>query len=207
MNRRRLLAFALVIGAIPACNDARPSDSPKPTTAAKAPPAPAVTQATFEPVYRASKAIQGATGPGVTYAKFGELLQGLSTEIAIAKDHQLNEADKKLLALYDDALTAYKFSAKLWSLKIEAHNDYWKDEIPVAFSGKPPGADVAPGLTQYGLVPENRVLKLTGAKYQALPKEAIQFVWTKADEILNQATEMYYGRSQAPVAATSKSNP
>jgi hypothetical protein len=37
-------------------------------------------------VYRASKAVQGAMGPGVTYAKFGELLQGFSTEIAIAKD-------------------------------------------------------------------------------------------------------------------------
>ena len=70
-----------------------------------------ITQATFEPVYRASKALQGATGPGVSYAKFDELLQALSTEIAIAKDHQMNDLDRKLIALYEEALAAYKLSA------------------------------------------------------------------------------------------------
>jgi hypothetical protein len=70
-----------------------------------------ITQATFEPVYRASKALQGATGPGVSYAKFDELLQALSTEIAIAKDHQMNDLDRKLIALYEEAMAAYKLSA------------------------------------------------------------------------------------------------
>ena len=74
-------------------------------------PPPTITQATFEPVYRASKAIQGATGPGVTYVKFDELLQALSTEIAIAKDQQMNDLDRKLIALYEEALAAYKLSA------------------------------------------------------------------------------------------------
>ena len=65
----------------------------------------------------------------MTYPKFGELLQGLSTEIAIAKDHEMNELDRKLIALYDEALEAYKFSAALWQRKIEAHDDHWKGEI------------------------------------------------------------------------------
>jgi hypothetical protein len=93
---------------------------------------PTITQATFEPVYRSSKAIQGASGPGVTYAKFGELLQGLSTETGIAKDHQINDPDRQLIALYDDALRGYKFSAELWKMRLDAHSESWKGELPVA---------------------------------------------------------------------------
>ena len=47
----------------------------------------------------------------MTYAKFDELLQALSTEIAIAKDHQMNDLDRKLIALYEEALAEYKLSA------------------------------------------------------------------------------------------------
>lgn len=82
-----------------------------------------ITQATFEPVYRASKAMQGATGPRITYAKFDELLQTLSTEVAIAQDHQMNELDRKLIALYEEALATYKVSATLWKTEIAAHDE------------------------------------------------------------------------------------
>ncbi len=165
-----------------------------------------ITQATFEPVYRSSKAIQGAIGPGVTYVKFGELLQTFSTEIAIARDHQLSGPDKKLLALYEDALSAYKFSAALWKLKLDSHDEVWKGEIPVGFESKEVSPEIARGLIKYGLVPENRMIESTGAKYQALPAESVQFVWLKADDILKQATEMYYGRPQPPPATSAPSS-
>ena len=159
------------------------------------PPPPTITQATWEPVYRASKAIQGATGPGVTYVKFGELLQGLSTEISIARDHQMNDLDKKLLALYEESLAAYKFSATLWKIKIEAHHDMWNGEIPVVFTRGRAEPEVAAGIEKYGLTPVPRTVRLTGNTYEALPATTIQEMWTKADEILKRATEMYYGRS------------
>jgi hypothetical protein len=97
--------FALTLLAVASFVGRSTSLAPPPT------PPPTITQATFEPVYRASKAIQGATGPGVTYVKFDELLQALSTEIAIAKDQQMNDLDRKLIALYEEALAAYKLSA------------------------------------------------------------------------------------------------
>jgi hypothetical protein len=56
-------------------------------------------------------------------------------------------------------------------------------------------------LKEYGLVPANRTLSYTGAKYQALPSEAIQIVWQKADSILKEVTEVYYGRSKPKATA------
>ena len=117
-----------------------------------------ITQATFEPVYRASKAIQGAAGPGVTYAEFGELLHALSREVAIAKDHKMTGLDRKLLALFEEALAAYNVSANLWKTKIPADDES-----------------------------------------NALPPTAIQQMWTKADDSIRRATEIYYGRSSDPL--------
>jgi hypothetical protein len=119
VQRKRSLSIVALLWVCGFVACSKPLDPPP------APP-PTITQATFEPVYRASKAIQGATNPGVTYPKFGELLQGLSTEIAIAKDHQLNEVDRKLIARYEEALATYKFSAELWKLKLEARAKYGK---------------------------------------------------------------------------------
>ena len=119
-----IFALLLVCGFMGCSKPDAPLPAPPPA------PPPTITQATFEPVYRASKAIQGATGPGVTYPKFGELLQGLSTEIGIAKDHQMNGLDRKLIALYEEALATYNFSAELWKVKLQAHEVY-EGEIPV----------------------------------------------------------------------------
>ena len=122
-----------------------------------------ITQATFEPVYRASKAIQGASDPDVTYAEFGELLQAFSTEIAIAKDHEMNDLDRKLIALYEEALAAYNVSANLWKTKMPPHDES-----------------------------------------TALPPTAIQQMWTRADDSLKRATEIYYGRFTNPTDVTKK---
>ena len=122
-----------------------------------------ITQATFEPVYRASKAIQGATGPGVTCAEFGELLQAFSTEIAIAKDRKMNDLDRKLIALYEEALAAYNVSSNLWKTKIPPHDES-----------------------------------------TALPPTVIQQIWTRADDSIKRATEIYYGRSAGPADVTKK---
>src|SRR6185503_16346089 len=82
-----------------------------------------VTVATFSALYRAGKTVQGATASGVTYVKFGELLQGFSTEMQIAKDHPLNDTDTSLLALYEKAFGQYQFSALLWKRKLDSTED------------------------------------------------------------------------------------
>jgi hypothetical protein len=182
VSRAHILVLAFVVSACSA-----PLDPP---------PAPqTITQATFEPVYRASKTIQASTQPGVTYLKFGELLQSFATEISIAKDKQMNAVDQKLVGLYDEAMAAYYFSSVLWRLKNEAHDEMWKGEIPVTFSGAPASPEVAQGLAKYELPLIDGRVPYTGAKYQAVSGQSVQIMWLKADEILKRATEMYYGRS------------
>ena len=168
------------------------ASAPVPTAAPKR-TGPPVTTATFEPVYRASKSIQGATQSGVTYIKFGELMQGLSTEISIAKDHSLNATDRELIALYDDAFTAFQASAALWKDKLE--NKREDGALFVALQGENgqmldlPRARFA---TVYELPVTDRVDGTL--KYKTIPGDSFQRVWIKANETLQKATALYYGR-------------
>lgn len=179
----RIALVLVLVAAASGCS--KPLDPPAATLT--------ITQRIFEPVYRASKALQGATAPGVTYGKFGELLQNFATEIAIARDQQMNELDKKLIGLYVEVFDAYNFSSNLWKKQIERHEDYWMGYIPV-------GAEVSPELaTKYGLVIESVKMKYGGQKFDGVNGDgAIQTVWHKANEINARATEMYYGRSTNP---------
>lgn len=157
-----------------------------------APPPPKVTTATFDPVYRAGKAIEGATAAGVSYVKFGELMQGFSTEIGIAKDHRLNEADRRLLAVYEKAFEHYQASAVLWKFKLDA-GDAFKGEIPVEIDGK----QLIPLETltgTYKLTVEARTMSYTGKRYKAVPGDSAQRVWQTASATLQEATEIFYGR-------------
>ncbi len=43
-------------------------------------------QATFEPLYRATRALEGSVMVGVNYADMGQELQRLAAEVLIAKD-------------------------------------------------------------------------------------------------------------------------
>lgn len=107
-----------------------------------------VTTSTFEPVYRAAKAVQGGTHSGVTYPAFLELKQRFATEIAIAKDHDLNGADKGLLSLFEESYSDYNASAELWKNMIG----------------------------------------------RGVDQEALSVIWRDADQILDRATAVYYGK-------------
>lgn len=154
------------------------------STDTSATPEKTISRSKFEPVYRASKAIQAATGTGVTYEKFGELLQALSAEIAIAKDQELNQHEVHLMKLYDEALTHYRVSSELWSAKLQATNKIWKGGIPLmdTLAGVPETYDIP--TSPQGEFPNVFIL----------PSNSIQIVWQKADTVVDQATEVYYGR-------------
>jgi hypothetical protein len=157
----------------------------------------AVTTATFEPVYRASKALQGATTSGVTFVRFGELMQTFSTEIGIAKDHPLNDADKKLLPLYEQAFIDYQFSAALWHLKIECMVKFQGTCEPVLWVvGMPAVNDTLKLAETYDLPITERTSGI-GMKYKSVPESSIQTVWTHADKTLGEATTMFYGNQPA----------
>ncbi|MGH6691773.1 MAG: hypothetical protein ACREF4_13965 [Gammaproteobacteria bacterium] len=160
-------------------------------------PAGKVTPGIFDGVYRAAKAVEGATASGVNYVKFSELLQSFTSEIVIVKDKSLNEADKQLLALFVEALGHYRVSRSLWELKISV-TDY-KGDIPIGSLGQPNADLIAARKTllriaaDYKIPLVNRIL-LTGAPYQALPGDAPQRVWIKAEEVLGGATGLYNAR-------------
>jgi hypothetical protein len=70
-------------------------------------------------VYRAAKTINAATSVGVTYAKFGDLVQNLATEISIAEDKVTTARERTVLEKYKAVLLAYKLSNDEWTLFIK----------------------------------------------------------------------------------------
>lgn len=156
---------------------------------------PGVTTATFEPVYRAANTMRGATASGVTLVKFDELMQGLSTEIGIAKDHRLNDADKTLLSLYERAFGHYQVSGTLWRLKISTSDELWKGEIPIYFGSTPDDEAMLGVAATYDLPVADR--KLSSGPYKSIPADSPQRVWRYAAATLDEATAIYLGKGTA----------
>jgi hypothetical protein len=180
-------AFLAKLGAQEKASDLASKDKQK--TFESTAPQVKVTTATFEPVYRAAKTVQGATQSGVSYVKFGELMQGFSTELGIAKDHELTASDKKLLALYQQVFDAYQFSKVLWEAKMKDLTD--KDApIPViTFSSQ----DVA--YYRLHVVKSIPVPGYPDLNYVAA--ESMLTVWQQAEVLLTGAAAVYLGK-QAP---------
>ena len=174
---KKWIALAALVSAI---NCARPPDpqkaAGKPFEPAPAPPKALITTATFEPVYRAGKTIQGATEAGVSLLKFTELMQAFATELGIAKDHELNASDRQLLAIYRESFEAYQDSRALWLAKLK--------EGPVFDPGLHP--DVVEIMKTYSVAP------YPNGNWNA--DVAIQAVWKKAGERLDSATALYLGK-------------
>lgn len=80
---------------------------------------PAVTAATFEPVYRAASAITSATGVGVAYAAFGDLVRALATELDLARVKASTPEERSIVDAAERAMAAYKDSMTIWALKIQ----------------------------------------------------------------------------------------
>ncbi|MGI8785170.1 MAG: hypothetical protein ACR2L2_16150 [Acidobacteriota bacterium] len=73
----------------------------------------------FEGVYRAAKAVEGASNSGVNCLKFSELLQSLATELSILSDKISTEQEKELAALYVAVSATYQDSSMLWKAKLD----------------------------------------------------------------------------------------
>jgi hypothetical protein len=134
-----------------------------------------INKAIFEPVYRTSKAIEGAVGSGVTRDEYRELLQACATEIGIAKDHDLTPNDTALLAKYDEALHMYQFAGTIWT----SHIDY------LQYSNL--------NKTELQTLETTYHIKINIA---TSAKGAMQVLWKQAGEILADTTATYYGRTK-----------
>lgn len=72
----------------------------------------------FEPVYRVAMELKSGQELGMNRAKFGELIQRLSTEVAIAKDKAESAEEQKIADGYSQVLDIYKDAAALWDVEL-----------------------------------------------------------------------------------------
>jgi hypothetical protein len=92
-----------------------------------APDEPARRPEKFDGLYKAGRAITGATDVGVNYGRFGELLQAYATECAIASDALVDRVDRDVLADFERALDSYKTSMQVWQIKIRSAGGSFAD--------------------------------------------------------------------------------
>jgi len=153
-----------------------------------------IDQAKFESLYRAAKAIEASITVCVTYAKFGELLQSFATEVSIAKDRGKSPEEMKLIGLYFDVLTAYNDSQTVWKAKIDdaRYQEMREGQIPAD------SVEVAAVAGKYGLKITERRYKYVRGRYNTIPPDSIQAVWSVASEKLKQANSYYYSEDGKP---------
>lgn len=76
----------------------------------------------FEGVNRAAIAIASAVEVGVTYQQFGPLNQQLATEIALLRQASPDKAESAALALFDQAVSAYRDAGNFWEASIRFYS-------------------------------------------------------------------------------------
>jgi hypothetical protein len=84
---------------------------------------PAIDEQKFGALYRAGKAMEGGVAVGITYAKFGERLQDMATELSIANEKAHTEAERELVAAYGQALSTFSRALLAWNAKIEGDRE------------------------------------------------------------------------------------
>ena len=151
-----------------------------------------VTPGVFDSAYRAAKAVEAATGQGVTQDQFGPLLQTFATELHIAADQASSVADQRLLDLYAKVLDTYSYSAEVWRAKIRRQTSEAGGDRPVVSIGTTE-LDLYSGARRFGLRVSDEPTS-TGVLLQVLDPDAVQQLWKKASDTQRAATNLYYGR-------------
>ena len=127
-------------------------------------------QLKFEPLYRAGKAIEGATAVGVGFVKFSELTQAFTTELLVAKDRAATDKERQIVALYATAAQAFVDSLTIWRANIQTAG---AAEVLL---------NVQPLFERYRLT--DRVGN----------EAALQIIWSVAGKALKKADLAYAGR-------------
>src|SRR4030095_10400373 len=189
---RRFVHAATIGLAAWSCNPSRPNDEQEVRNANSK--RSVIDQPKFEPLYRASKSIQGAIGVGLTYPDFGKLLQSFASEISIAQDRARSADEQQLVKHYADALSVFKDSATLWQKKIES-GDSWDGQIFYTVISSPvsgPGTDprLAPIVEKYRLVTQD--YRKYGQHLVTISPASIQLLWAEAGKYLDAGNHQYF---------------
>lgn len=138
-------------------------------------------QTKFEPLYRAAKTTQAATGVGVTYQRMGELLQTLAAEIAIAADKTETPEEGTIVSAYLEALATYKDSLSLWHAQIESYSTVTPELEPLIAKYKLKVTELTDGGRPLGI--------------SHFDPGSIQQVWEVGSKQVDKATRLYYHKS------------
>lgn len=134
-------------------------------------------QDTYELLYRAARAVEGAIVVGVTQTQFGEHLQRLSTEVLVATDRSSSVSEIEMVNAYRDLLATYMDSATLWKHRGEYG---W-----YLFEGGSTAAVCLPIADKYGIEP------IKERDHHDLPASAVQDVWEVASQKAEATAELY----------------
>lgn len=146
-------------------------------------PAGKVTAGMFDRVYRAAKAVEGATASGVNFLQFSQLLQSFASELGIIQDQNLTATDSHLAAVFREVLGHYGMSRTLWDWKIQgAGSKFLRGGEMSAIGAENIAADYKIPIRRD---PDGSL---------TMSNDAPQRVWVKAGEVLARATALYYGR-------------
>jgi len=175
-----------------------PAPTPTPETVVATAPKGDLDQKTFEGVYSAAKAIDGATSVGVNYVRFRDLVQQLSAGVSIAKDRApFTDREAALLALFQNALTHYDNSSIFWKLQTETTDAIYNGEIPIFFEtpGRPGTNALVSLAVSYGIPVTDRIitppLPAEPKRYKAVPGNAMQKIWAQASTTVAAAAALY----------------
>lgn len=166
-----------------------------PTESVATAPQSATNQSKFEGVYRAAKSIQGATASGVSYTRFRELLQALSTELLMVRDHApFSERETALESLFAAALNHYENSAAFWTMT----SGETETPIYVYRPGQKPDTALVRLAGLYGIPVHDRIyspsMRQSAVQYKAIDRDAVQYVWRKASETVDAAVALYVAK-------------
>jgi hypothetical protein len=155
----------------------------------KATPSRSINQQSFEGIYRATKAIDGAIAVGVSYIKFQELLQSLATEILIANDKVKSQQERDLLGMYSEVLSMYRDSAILlkYAIKHSGETDYYGRTFVVS--------ELSPIVVKYNLVTSRGVgVGREDSTTVISINDSIKVVWGTAHDQLETANALFLGK-------------
>jgi hypothetical protein len=148
----------------------------------------------LEPVYRAAKEIDAATRVGINFARYGELIRTMATELSVATDKLTTEEERRVTDLFTVALRTHQDAGTFWQVQIQKsyYEDVYEGGVGYSIGGRPPNSELVPLVEKYHL--PIRSWSGYGGRMQSLSKNSIQVIWALAAAHTAAATDAYLAK-------------
>ena len=177
---KRIMAVAF-LALLAACRQ-----SPAPATLT-----PQIEPGKFDALYRSMKSIEASTTIGVTYLKFGELLQTAATEVSIARDRAKSDVEKGIVEKFFNVLSEYQDSGIVWRAKNESTGHLTTDILIGLLKQEP-----TQQMRTFTALATKYSLPMTDGKtgvlvYRTIPSDSPQRIWSVASTDLAGVVVLY----------------